>query len=208
MENRIPKAMHPTTGELRAFLDGEVAPDRSSVIRDHLAGCSRCRTLGRHLREDESVVRDALTKMTGEPDLARARRELRRRLTSADVEPRGAGDLPVGGRTDPGGGADPARPTTREARAAPGWSEHLRTAALLLLLLGGITAALPGSPVRAWLLDVWGGDGNAPSAPVAEDEATEAPAPPGPEPREEATVRVDPSEGTVRIDLIGVEDGT
>ena len=119
-----------------------------------------------------------MAKMIADPDLGRARRELRR-------------------RADRGG-----RGTRRR-------SEILRTAAILLVLLGGITAALPGSPLRAWLLDLWDRETRAPSAPAgAGTPGTEAPPDSGPESGGEAAVRVDPSEGAIRIELTGVDVGT
>ncbi|MDX1567431.1 MAG: zf-HC2 domain-containing protein [Longimicrobiales bacterium] len=170
--------MHPTTGELRAFLDDELSPERSSTIGDHLAGCASCRSLRRRLQDEESVVREAMAQMIAEPDLSRARREIRRRTT-------------LGGR------------------GTPRRSELLRTAAVLFLLLGGITAALPGSPVRAWLLDLWDGESIAPRTPAAVDAAPgETPGRQGPDSGEGAAVRIDPSEGAVRIELSGVREGT
>lgn len=155
---------HPTDGDLRAFLDGEVGPDERRTTREHLRGCRRCRDAADALREAGEEVRRALALIDPPARTDEARRGVEARL----------------------------RPSFGPARSA------VAKAALLILALGaGASAAVPGSPVRAWLGAAW-------------SSVTEEPSPPGAAvtSAEEAGVRVAPSEGRIRIELSGVADGT
>lgn len=154
---------HPTDGDLRAFLDGEVGPDERRTTREHLRGCRRCRDAADAMREAEEEVRRALALLDPPARADEARRGVEARL----------------------------RPSFGPARSA------VAKAALLILALGaGASAAVPGSPVRAWLGAAWSSVTGEQSPPGAAVTAAEA------------GVRVAPSEGRIRVELSGVADGT
>lgn len=179
--------MHPDSGDIRAYLDGEAPEHGAALVREHLESCVRCRSLREEILANGSLVGDALGKMVGRPDLAEARRALRRRL---GTEERGS----------------PKEP------AFLGSFGLFRAAAVAALLLGGISAALPGSPVRDWITRVWEGES------AAYPEAGSGPGEPGGgsslsslddgSAGEGAAVRVLPREGSVRVELTGAAPGT
>lgn len=178
---------HPTEGELRAFLDGEIPEGKTVRIREHLADCSRCRTVRDELVGNESLVREALDRVVGEPDVVHARRAVEERL----AEP-GRDDGPTRGR---------------------GWRrpDLFRAAALAVLLLGGVSAALPGSPVNTWLLrtldrgaPVSAGDAGRQEGPQSRADGSTG----TPERADDVGIRVEPREGTIQVELTEVSPGT
>lgn len=160
---------HPTDGDLRAYLDGEAPAEDAGVIRRHLEGCAPCASRAAELRSAEGLVSTALEGLDPAIDAEGARAQVREKLA--------------------GGGRRRTRPAAR-------WS-LARAALLILALAGGAAAAIPGSPVRAWLgeaLERIGGESPAPAPASGEDEL--------------AGVRVEPSAGAVRVVLVGAGPGT
>lgn len=179
---------HPTEGELRAFLDGETAEGRDARIREHLTDCSDCRRVRDALIRNQALVGKALARLDGEPDLRRARRAVEERLADRPVD--------RGSRGDGSGWR---------------WPELLRAAALAIVLLGGVSAALPGSPVNAWLLRTLGQDAPAASG-ASGDDAGGTRGGQGPsaasEPADDVGIRIEPRDGTIRVELTQVSPGT
>lgn len=78
----------------------------------------------------------------------------------------------------------------------------MRAAGFVLLLVGGIAAGLPGSPVRTWIGSI--GRDAAPSAPTAETAASAD----GSSQRSEAGVRLAPTGDSAHVSLVGAAPGT
>jgi hypothetical protein len=161
---------HPEIGRLQAHLDGELSPVEARELSRHLEGCSDCREA---LGGLETLARDTARALAslgpGEPDLAPALQEVRRR----------------GGRRRVG--------RSRQGLAA--------AAAVVLLLGAGAAAAMPGSPLRAWLDARFGPDEAVPAAaePLAErGEVTGAAA---------LGVTVDLAQGELQVVFRGVPEG-
>lgn len=199
---------HPTEGELRAFLDGEASDSEAARIEGHLQVCEACESLRRDLVENEAVVRQALERLAGNPDSAAARRAVERRLSRVGEAPdtlREDGSAVRSGRVD--AGETPIGPAPGRLR----WPDLLRAAAVAALLLAGVSAALPGSPVNAWILRTLsraGAAGTDPGASVDGElsgpSATDAPG----EGADGVAVRVGPNNGVVRVELGRVDPGT
>lgn len=124
--------MHLSESRLLAYLDGELSPEESAGMEEHLGTCVPCRRASVTLRSRSEAVRRLLGSIDVEPPTEEV-------LAKVVRAPRAAG-----GR----GGS--------EGRGASWWSRRSRLAqaALLLLVLGavgGLSAALPGSPIRSWL---------------------------------------------------------
>ena len=62
--------MHPHVGELQAFIDQELPPERLTQIRDHLASCSACQSRLAELQTRGSQVGRKLARL--EPSEERA----------------------------------------------------------------------------------------------------------------------------------------
>jgi putative zinc finger protein len=67
--------------QLTAYLDGELADDRGSVVRGHLRGCSACRDAAR----DEAAVRDGLRDLAPVDPPASLWSGVQARLAAAEV---------------------------------------------------------------------------------------------------------------------------
>ncbi|HSR41039.1 MAG TPA: anti-sigma factor [Longimicrobiales bacterium] len=160
---------HPANGELRAYLDGEAGSEDARRIGRHMEECAPCGVRVSELRSAEADVSRALVALDPAVDIPAARARVRRRLAGA-----GRG--------------------TRRLVGSP----LARAALLVLALAGGAAAAIPGSPVRAWLGAAW--------ERIAGDSPAPAPAPDAQE--EPAGVRVEPAAGAVRIVLLGAGPGT
>lgn len=116
--------IHLDDGVLRAWMDRELAPDDGRDVKDHVEGCGDCRARVRELRRAESVVQEALALL----------------------------DAPVPGAAAwarvSAGLAAPA--VHRPVRSAPGGRHLARAAGFVLLVGGGVAAAvIPGSPLRS-----------------------------------------------------------
>lgn len=189
--------MHPTEDRLLAYLDGEVAEEERRDLARHLETCGRCADALDEVRRVSARLSGALERLDrAAPALDPA--TIRRRaglLDLLDLKARGARDAP------PGPGS--ARPAARSGR--PGAAERPRrslvAAAALLLAFTGAAAAIPGSPLRAWLVDsaraiVGLFEEEAPDARSPDQEAVEAVT------RLPSGVAVAPYGGRVRIALL------
>lgn len=119
--------MHPSAGELRAFLDGEVPDERRDEIRTHIRDCPECRAEAEALEEAARVTARALAALEPTADADGALRRVRARL-----------------------GAEGSRGARRFA-----WGSLAKAALLVLGFSAGVGAAVPGSPVRQWLGSAW-----------------------------------------------------
>jgi anti-sigma factor RsiW len=118
--------MHLSEGDLLAYLDGALGPDRRVGVERHLSGCAEC---GTELNE--------LRRVAAEFTLAVAMLDRAAPPPREFVPPRQWAPMGI----------------VAGARGA------LLKAALIVLLVGGVAwGALPGSPVRGWIGQVWGGD--------------------------------------------------
>lgn len=164
--------MHLSEGRLLEHLDGALGAEGSADVEAHLASCAACRGALVALRVRSASLGRLLETIDVEPPAERVRNavaEARRRHASRRPRPSG------------GGGS--------------WWSRRSRLAqaALLLLLLGvvgGLSAALPGSPVRSWLTSV----GEAPVEPTAGSP-------------ERTAVLGEPLSGSLTVAVDGLRDG-
>lgn len=169
---------HPTDGELRAYLDGESPPREGERIAAHVDRCAPCAAREAELRAAEAEASRALAPLDPRVDPTPARARVRRSL---------AGHGEGNGRVAPD--------RWPVARAA--------VVVLALAVAAGAAAAIPGSPLRAWV--------DAARERLTEpDPAPQVPAGTAPrEGREEpAGVRIEASAGSVRIVLAEVGPGT
>lgn len=129
--------MHPSEGRLIAHLDGELPARESAKVDEHLAACGPCRRAFVTLQARSAALGRLLDSIETEPVEAEP---LAERVRQAVVGTRTAAVRRSGSRGN-----------------GPSWwsrRSRLAQAALLLLVLGvagGLSAALPGSPVRSWL---------------------------------------------------------
>jgi anti-sigma factor RsiW len=159
---------HFTEGVLQAYLDNEVAADARAQVAAHVGGCTACATRLQELRELNETFASALRVIDSPVIPAAALAEIRARA---------------------------ARRSWRERFA--GSSRTLTRAALLVLgLTLAAAAAVPGSPLRQWLVQAWQNltqTQEVPAPPVV------TPAP-RPEPAPTAT-RLEAAAGRIRITL-------
>ncbi len=152
----------------------------------HLEGCATCREALEALRARGVAVASALASLDEEPG-TRRRRGSRVRARVAEASASAAGGRPLGG--------------SRRPRAAF-WS--LSRAAGLLLVTAAAASALPGSPVRAWLGQRFGGDESATTVPSPAIEGAPAAA----RAAEATGVRLSVPSGPLRVLLRDVRAGT
>lgn len=124
--------MHLSESRLLAHLDGELPPEESAELEEHLSSCAPCRRSLVTLQARTEAVARLLGSIDVEAPTERVREAVERARTTP-MRRRGSG------------GSD-----------SSWWSRRSRLAqaALLLLVLGavgGLSAALPGSPLRSWL---------------------------------------------------------
>ena len=168
--------MHVEEGELQAYLDNEVTAVARADIDKHLQGCRACAGELARLEHASQLFSSAMR----ETDVAAPMLAAQARLAGVP-------------RFQPGF----ATPNPRRA---------LVRAAMLVLGVGAVaSAAVPGSPVRAWISDALTRAGlleepQRAAAPVAP--AEEPAVPRGPE--ESTALAIDPVEGRVRIVLRNV----
>ncbi len=172
--------MHLSDGALQAFLDGQLAAGERARVADHLADCVPCQAELRQLKAAAALFHGAITLTDTEADLAGARAGTARRARPSPVI------RLLGGQS---------------ARAREVRRTFVRAAVLVLLLAGAASAAVPGSAVRRFLVNIWHQTtrlfGARPAAPPPAGVRI-APAP-APAPVPPAGVSVLPDEGQVRI---------
>ena len=199
---------HPDDGELRALLDGELPPEEGPRVLGHLEACAECRARRDELRRAEATAGAALDALRpSPPDLDAARRAVLGRTGDQAGGP-SRQDRSIERRSDEHD-TGPGRDSRRRSPSSRSWSGQgslARAAAVVLLLVGGAAAGLPGSPVREWLGDLW--SSGAPAGPAATADApTAVEETEGPGSRE-AEIRVDPAAGAVRVALTDARPGT
>lgn len=136
---------HPERGLLQAYLDGELGPDQSREVREHLGACVRCRDrVAEHREWARTLTETARLVDVPEPEM----------------------DLP-GPDEASGGSGDGAREDV--VRIGPVRRSSMLRAAVLLLMLGMGAFALTSTPLRAFaddlighIANLFGGSGDGP----------------------------------------------
>ncbi|MGH7460321.1 MAG: anti-sigma factor family protein [Longimicrobiales bacterium] len=168
---------HFTEGVLQAYLDDEVAADARGQVTAHVGECAACATLLQDLRELSDSFSSAVAVADIAPIPTAALAELRLRAEQRTWRERFRG-LPT----------------------------HVRRAAIVVL---GVTtvgvAAVPGSPVRDYLIEVWHSLTSSEPAPVEPPAAVQEPAG---EPDTPIGIGVSPTDGRIQILLVGQANGT
>lgn len=172
--------IHLSEGELQAFLDGQLAADERARVADHLADCVACQAELRQLKAAAALFAHAIAHADVAPDLTGAHA-----VTVRRARPSPAIRL-FGGQS---------------ARAREVRRTLVRAAVLVLLVAGAASAAVPGSVVRRFFVNIWhqttrlfgARPATPPPAPIRL--APAKPLPPVPP----AGVSVLPEEGQVRI---------
>ncbi|HET9984660.1 MAG TPA: hypothetical protein VFQ38_13780 [Longimicrobiales bacterium] len=169
---------HPTLDRLRAFAEPGSPPAPRGRTASHLAECSRCRDTLAWIR----AVRAA----AAEPAPAAAPAGAWARI-AARVE---AGETVL----LPAAGPDAGSARRRALRPA-----MLRAAGLVLAVAAAASAAVPGSPLRAWVARLWPSRPTLPSAvpPARVHPAAAPPAAPAP-----TILFVRPLDGAVSISVV------
>lgn len=186
---------HPSEARLVAHLDGELPPQERAEVSRHLDECPACAASLDELRAASEEFSSAVSRLES-PASSLSVADIRR---SAGRGGSGSGGSVVGRVDEEAAGSSP--------RAAA-----LRVAASVVILLG-VAAALPGSPVRSWIgrsvqevrTLLFDGDG----APEVDDGAV--PAPTGAdsvEAVERSGLAVGPADGSVLVRLVRVPEST
>ena len=126
---------HLDEGQLRALLDDELNEAEAGSARVHLGGCDECSQLLASIGARSVTARQAIAILDVPAPEAGAREAVltRVRETSSSSE----------------------RPGPSQAGAWAPFHLTLKRAAVIVLLLTGLSAALPGSAVRAWMVSGW-----------------------------------------------------
>jgi hypothetical protein len=163
--------MHLDEGQLRALLDDEL--DVQAEARRHLTSCRACTDRLERVEARRRTVASALAALDTAAPSADAREAIRKR---AGLEPRVTG---------------------AEAGVSPARLSFAKAAMIVLFLgAGGAAAALPGSPIRAWLSVRT----DATSSDAVESQLAQ--------PVEPAGVRLDVGRGSLVVSLEEVRIGT
>ncbi len=169
---------HIESGELQAYLDEEVAAGSRAQINRHLQACTECATELQELRAASSLFAALLHAADAAAPVMRARAMVAAQRT----------DIP--------------RRRMAFSRAA------LARAAMFMLGFAALaSAAMPGSPVRAWIGDALRGSRPA-VAPTPVEVSTPAAAPAETPGTDEAALSIEPADGRVLILLSGVTGET
>ncbi len=129
---------HPSEGVLQVFIDGELAADERARMSAHLEQCAACRAEVEELSVAAAAFAGAVAAYGAQPDLQRARAAIQARASAAARRPRIIWLIP----------REPA--AARSLRRA-----LLRAAVLVLIAAGAVSAAVPGSPVRRFFVNLW-----------------------------------------------------
>jgi hypothetical protein len=174
---------HAHEGMLQAYLDGEVSGAARQEIAEHVDACASCAADLDALRGLSARFSAALAAIDRPIAVEPALREARARTTAVRrIQPHVA-------RSAAGRGPGVRR-------------NFVRAAVLTLLLAGGASAAIPGTPVRQWLSGAWdrvatffGGERPEPVVEVREQ----------PLAAEETGLTIAPYQGRVTILLTGAD---
>lgn len=132
---------HPDDGRLLALLDGELPRDAAERVRRHLRGCAPCRSRRGELASAADTLSEAVGALDEpSPDVEAAS------VRSAAAEPGSAGPAPTVG-DGPGGGR------SRDPGPSLGRAAMWKAAVLVLTVGAAASAAVPGSPVRDWVVE-------------------------------------------------------
>lgn len=144
---------HLDEGLIQAFLDKETTGTDGAQVQVHLDVCAECRNQVRLQGERLSQVGEALRLLDLKPKLEEARGRVRAWAMEGREESTTEGYKTVTETSVPAG----ERPTV--TRAAASWWRSLgslpKAASIALLLSAAAATALPGSPVRQWIMDGW-----------------------------------------------------
>jgi len=162
---------HLDEGALQALLDGELPAGEARAAEAHLAVCAACTHEMAELRSVHELLGRGLALADVTPPVATAQMAIRGRR--ARVQTQG---------------------WLGESRRA-----LLRAAALVALVAGAASAAVPGTPINRWLRDTTGLEPHAeiPTEQPVARRASPAPAPPAPA----SGVSIFPEDGSVRVVL-------
>lgn len=210
---------HLTDERLIAYLDGELAGSERDAVEGHLEGCGTCVAALEELRLASRHLTEALERFDRpapevDPAGIRALHRTREPEEEPDVlalsgrrpGPEGAtrGPGPPGRSDRAGGGEGRARRGGRRASTDPGISRRsLAAAAVLLVLATGAAAAIPGSPVREWVVRTFRTVTATVEEPDRQDEFPSAPAAAD----RDAGVAVEPAEGAVTVRFVDTSVG-
>ena len=164
---------HLAEGTLQALLDGELPPGERPAAEAHLAGCGECAAAARELRAVNERAAAILAGGDVAAPVAQAQMSLRAR-----------------------------RARQRQGHWGDARRALLRAAVLVLALAGVAAAAVPGSPVRDWLVQTVLPAKKATRAP----DQRRAPAPPPRQadaPAAPTGISIRPDGGAVRVVLTG-----
>jgi anti-sigma factor RsiW len=134
---------HPDEGRTLALLDGELDEAAAAELRSHLARCPACGALAERIARAARRSARALALLEEAPVSNRSR----------SLEARDRVQARLAGERGPA-----------SARRAVGWGRGWwvpltlpRAAGIVLLLTGTAAAAVPGSPLREWIVRGWEG---------------------------------------------------
>jgi hypothetical protein len=172
---------HLDEGRLLSLRDAPSGHDKEAV--QHVASCEACRSALDAARMQEEEITNALTSLDEAWDLDAARAAVGARVAEESGRAAQASVVP-----------------TPQRRMS--WSLS-RAAGLVLLTAAGASAALPGSPVRGWLSEVFSSEVPAVVNPAAVDAPATAAAPES----EDTGVRLAAASGPLQIVVQGLRPG-
>lgn len=219
---------HLDDGTLLTFLDDELAADRRVTVESHLERCTACAERLDDLAGERSLLAATLPALDVAPSPRAAKEAVLARVRAvqsgmdhpsraegavrssmgADARRR-AGRPAASPPTSVERVPRPPRATEGPGRRAPRWGrpELAKAAGLLLVFAAAAAAAIPGSPLRSWLVDVVRPTELASPAPEsatgADAEAVSEPVG-GPQ---EVGIQMDPGGGELVVSLSGLPPG-
>ncbi|HET7460441.1 MAG TPA: zf-HC2 domain-containing protein [Longimicrobium sp.] len=165
---------HLGEGTLQALIDGELSPADRAAAETHLAACPACAAELRELRATHERVATLLGRADVAAPVAQAQMSMRARRL-------------------------------RARRPAVHWPQALLRAAVLVLGLAGVAAAaVPGSPVRAWIVQNVVPRPRPAQAPRLHPVTQAPPARPAAPPEKPAGISIRTEKDVVRVVLTGV----
>lgn len=172
---------HAEYGTLLSYMDGELTETDVSALESHLAACSGCREEFEDVRLLSDEASQALDLISAVPPVADARARFDARV-AAERQPRHV-LLPWQFAT----------------------AGLLKAAAVVLLLAGAASAAIPGSPVHWWAVSLFDRVSGGPAPEVVQPPPVQAPTAPVPttqEPMVATTPMIlTPDAGRIRVSV-------
>lgn len=161
---------HVDEGTLQAWIDGELTGTGQVDVETHVAACATCAAEAHTLRDLDSRVHEVLL---------------------------GVGEAPVAGL--------PVLSQIRRRARGRGVTRLvpaglLRAAIVLLALAGIVSAAIPGTPLRQWIEDVFTLEPEAPESPVIPEQPV-VPTPEAPVPVQLTSITIAPQDGYIVVRL-------